>query len=90
MSHPEVEQLPVSIHMRLFDPAHDKLRLYALHEQMTLFGCPELLIEWGRLGHKQRLRIERFESRLQLDKRKHELLLRRRRHGYVEVHTKSS
>lgn len=87
MRAPKLEQLPVTIHMRMFDPSKDKLRLYALHEQMTLFGAPELLIEWGRLGHRQRLRVERFESKDMLDKRKRELIGRRRRHGYVDVHT---
>ncbi len=81
----KTEQLPATIHMRLFDPEHDRLRLYSMREQMTLFGTPELLIEWGRLGHRLRLRIERFPCSEMLEKRKAELLARRHRHGYVSM-----
>ncbi len=76
-------KLPATIHMRLFSPERDALRLYCIREQLSLFGPPELLVEWGALGWKRlHLRVERFHSLDQLESRKAALVARRRRHGY--------
>ena len=58
-------------------------RLYRLTECHDLFGEICLFIEWGRHGRRLRSRLEPFPDHASRDKRKHELLARRRQHGYV-------
>jgi predicted DNA-binding WGR domain protein len=77
---------PHDLELRLIDPSKNKARLYGLTECMTLFGEVCLRIVWGRIGNRRlRERTETFESRDALERRRHELLLRRRQHGYTEV-----
>jgi predicted DNA-binding WGR domain protein len=77
---------PLDLELRLIDPSKNKARLYGLTECMTLFGEVCLRIVWGRIGNRRlRERTETFESRDALERRRHELLLRRRQHGYTEV-----
>jgi predicted DNA-binding WGR domain protein len=53
---------------------------------VTLFGEVCLRIVWGRIGNRRlRERTETFESRDALERRRRELLARRRQHGYTEV-----
>ncbi len=76
--------LPSTVHMRRFDPEHATLRMYTMREQLSLFGPPELLIEWGRLEWKRmHFRTEQFVTLEQLVRRKAALFARRRRHGYA-------
>ncbi len=64
-------------------PERNRFRTYRIGEQGNLFGPPELVITWGRMGCRQSKRVERFESEQDLGRRKRELLSRRRRNGYV-------
>lgn len=74
------------IELRLVDPAKNKARLYGLTECVTLFGEMCLRIVWGRIGNRHlRERSEVFETREDLERRRRELLSRRRQHGYVET-----
>jgi predicted DNA-binding WGR domain protein len=73
------------MHLRLVDPARNRLRVYCLAESESLFGEPSLFITWGRIGHQCRVRIEVFPDREALARRRRELLARRRRHGYSRV-----
>lgn len=73
--------LPVEL--RQIDPARRRFRTYRMTESITLFGELCLVIEWGRLGGRARLRSETFPDARSLAKRRDELLARRRRHGYV-------
>jgi len=57
-------------------------------EARTLFGEPCLVIAWGHIGSRCRVRTEAFSSRVNLVRRRSELLARRRQHGsgrYPEV-----
>lgn len=75
------------IELRMVDPSKNKFRLYGLTESRTLFGELCLRIVWGRIGNRRlRERTETFASREALDRRRAELLARRRQHGYV-VHS---
>ena len=64
-------------------PERNRFRTYRIGEQGNLFGQPELVITWGRMGRRPSQRVERFDSEQDLNRRKRELLSRRRRNGYV-------
>jgi predicted DNA-binding WGR domain protein len=51
-------------------------------ESRSLFGECGLIITWGGIGRPARVRFESFVSEAELDARWHELLARRRAHGY--------
>jgi predicted DNA-binding WGR domain protein len=76
------------VELRLVDPSRNRFRVYGLTVCRTLFGEPCLRIVWGRLGNRRlRERSETFESRETLERRREELLTRRRRHQYVPLGT---
>jgi predicted DNA-binding WGR domain protein len=76
------------LELRLVDPAKNRFRIYGLTECRTLFGELCLRIVWGRIGNRRpRERSEVFEDRTALERRRDELLGRRRRHGYVSTTT---
>jgi predicted DNA-binding WGR domain protein len=73
------------LELRLVDPAKNRARFYGLTECVTLFGELCLRIVWGRLGNRRlRERSETFDNREALERRRAELLARRRQHGYLE------
>lgn len=75
---------PTDLELRLIDPSKNRARLYGITECVTLFGEMCLRIVWGRIGNRQlRERSEVFESREALERRRKELLVRRRQHGYI-------
>ncbi len=71
------------VELRLMDEEGRRRRLYRMTEQLTIFGTPDLVIEWGSIGERLRCRVERFTSVDGLTQRKAALLARRRRRGYV-------
>lgn len=73
----------MTIELRHIDPERNRFRLYRMAEQPTLFGEVDLVIEWGRIGYALNRRVEIFVDQLALERRRRELLGRRRRHGYV-------
>jgi predicted DNA-binding WGR domain protein len=74
------------IELRLIDPSRNRFRVYALTECRTLFGERCLRMVWGRMGTgRLRERSEIFETQSALERRRNELLARRRRHGYEVV-----
>jgi predicted DNA-binding WGR domain protein len=74
--------------LRLVDPARNRFRVYGLTECRTLFGELCLRVVWGRIGNRRlHERSELFADRLALQRRRDELLGRRRRHGYVSTTT---
>jgi predicted DNA-binding WGR domain protein len=74
--------------LRLVDPTKNRFRIYGVTECRTLFGELCLRIVWGRLGNRRlRERSEIFADRASLQRRRNELLGRRRRHGYVSTTT---
>ena len=76
------------LELRLVDPARNRARLYGITECVTLFGEMCLRIVWGRIGNRHlRERSEVFETREALERRRRELLARRRQHGYTETTT---
>ena len=77
--------MSVDIELKLVDPSRNRHRHYAITETRTLFGEPCLVITWGRIGRRCRVRTEVFTSREDLAQRRDELLERRRQHGYVPV-----
>lgn len=72
------------VDLRLIEPAQNRRRVWRVTEQLTLFGEVELVIEWGRIGHKLRRRTESDPSG-GIARRRAELLARRRRNGYLPV-----
>jgi predicted DNA-binding WGR domain protein len=76
------------VELRLVDASRNRFRIYGLTVCRTLFGDPCLRIVWGRLGQRRlRERSETFEDLAALDRRRDELLTRRRRHRYVPIGT---
>lgn len=71
------------VELRLIDPARNRFRFFAITETPTLFDKHALAIAWGRIGSAMRRRLETFDSRDALERRRRELLARRRRHGYA-------
>lgn len=71
--------------LRSIDPARRRARRYHIAEMRTLFDEPALLITWGRIGARARVRLETFASAEGLLERRQELLARRRAHGYVLI-----
>ena len=76
------------LELRLVDSAKNRFRIYGLTECRTLFGELCLRIVWGRIGNRRpRERSEVFADHSALERRRDELLSRRRRHGYVSTTT---
>ena len=77
----------MDIELKLVDPSRNRYRHYAITETITLFCEPCLVITWGRIGRRCRIRTEVFATREDLALRRDELLVleRRRQHGYVTV-----
>jgi predicted DNA-binding WGR domain protein len=71
-----------AVELRQIDSRRRRARRYHMAPARSLFGEPGLLITWGRIGQKPRLRFEAFASEAELDARWCELLARRRAHGY--------
>lgn len=79
-----MDAIPYDLELRLVDPAKNRFRLYGLTVCRTLFGELCLRIVWGRIGTRAlRERSEVFRDEGSLERRRRELLVRRRRHGYV-------
>jgi predicted DNA-binding WGR domain protein len=71
------------IELRLIEPSRNAFRLYGLTVCKTLFGELCLRIQWGRIGNRRvRERSETFSAADALERRRSELLARRRQHGY--------
>lgn len=82
---PTVQQQasPHDVELRHIDRKRNRFRVYALTTCRTLFGELALMITWGRIGSRLRVRCESFAEAAALVRRRDELLARRRRHGYV-------
>jgi predicted DNA-binding WGR domain protein len=79
-----MDATPHDLELRLIDPAKNRFRLYGLTVCRTLFGELCLRIVWGRIGTRTlRERSEVFSDESALERRRRELLARRRHHGYV-------
>lgn len=81
---PSVQAVRRELELRQVDPKRCRARRYRIAECSSLFGESALLITWGRIGGRTRVRLETFASRTELDARWHELLARRDAHGYIE------
>ena len=79
------DEIVLSVELQQIDPSRNRFRVYRMSEQPTLFGGPDLVIEWGRLGRPLRLRAENFDDVAALARRRAELLARRRRHRYLPM-----
>lgn len=60
-------------------------RVYGITEAPTLWTPHGLYIVWGRSGRPLRRRIETFDDRDALERRRRQLVKLRLRHGYVEI-----
>lgn len=60
-------------------------RVYGITEAPTLWTPHGLYIVWGRSGWPLRRRIETFDDRAALERRRRQLVKTRLRHGYVEI-----
>jgi predicted DNA-binding WGR domain protein len=76
------------VELRLVDPSRNRFRVYGITVYRNLFGELCLGVAWGRLGHRRlRERSETFANRSALERRRRELLSRRKEHGYVPLGT---
>lgn len=76
--------MPAALELRSVDPERNRFRVYRVFEaHSTLFGEHVLVIEWGRIGRRLRVRTEVLPDADALARRLAELLARRRRHGYA-------
>jgi len=73
----------VDIELKLVDATRNRHRQYGITEGRTLFGEPCLVIAWGRIGSRCRVRTEVFGSCGDLVHRRDEPLARRRQYGCV-------
>ena len=73
----------IGAELHLIDPKRGCARRYHIAEGRSLFGQPALLITWGRIGARARVRLETFTDADTLDARRRQLLARRRAHGYA-------
>jgi len=73
------------VEFRQIDPRRNRFRKYLLSQQATLFGQMDLVIHWGRIGRRLRMRSETFGDQAALERRWDELSQLRRHHGYVVV-----
>jgi predicted DNA-binding WGR domain protein len=73
------------VEFRQVDPGRHRFRKYLLSQQRTLFGQMDLVIHWGRIGQRLRMRCETFADLASLEHRCDELAELRRQHGYVAV-----
>ena len=73
------------IEFRQIDPRRNRFRRYLLSQQCTLFGEVDLVIRWGRIGHRLRMRSETFRDVISLERRRDELVRLRQQHGYRTV-----
>lgn len=76
-----MEPMP-TLELRSIDSSRRRARRYHLAECRSLFGEAGLLITWGRIGARARVRIETFATFGELAERGEELLARRNAHGY--------
>jgi predicted DNA-binding WGR domain protein len=73
------------LELRHIDPRRNRARRYHLSKCRSLFGELSILITWGRIGARPRLRLETFRNEATRSARWHGLLARRSSHGYQVV-----
>jgi predicted DNA-binding WGR domain protein len=71
-----------ALELQQIDTARRRRRRYHLAPCLSLFGDPGLLITWGSMGKRPRLRLETFSSTDDQHTRWQTLLARRVAHGY--------
>jgi predicted DNA-binding WGR domain protein len=65
------------------DPSRNMARAYAAHVEPTLFGEWALIRQWGRIGASGRRREEWFNTCEEATNACAQIILRKRRRGYV-------
>lgn len=71
-----------ALELQQIDTARRRRRRYHLAPCPSLFGDHGLLITWGSMGKRPRVRLETFTSERARHTRWQELLARRVSHGY--------
>jgi predicted DNA-binding WGR domain protein len=66
-------------------PAENCYRRYRVSERALLCGGFELILEWGRIGARTRLKSQVFQTLAELQARREEVLAIRMRHGYSQL-----
>lgn len=79
----ELALLPTAaVELQQIDPSRRRRRRYHIAPCRSLFGDHGLLITWGSMGRRPRVRLETFASDRDRHARWRELLARRAAHGY--------
>jgi predicted DNA-binding WGR domain protein len=73
------------LYLRSVEPTRNRFRAFTMVESRSLWGEPALLVSWGRLGSRPRVRVETFPDVRTLERRRAALLKTRLRHGYERV-----
>jgi predicted DNA-binding WGR domain protein len=83
----QLSELPTffEVELRQVDRVRGRARRYHVSKARSLFGEAGLLITWGRIGSRARVRLETFASEAELTARWRELITRRTSHGYSAV-----
>lgn len=66
-------------------PAENCYRRYRVSERALLCGGFELILEWGRIGARTRIKSQVFQTLAELHARRREVLAIRMRHGYSQL-----
>lgn len=66
-------------------PAENCFRRYRVSERALLCGGFELILEWGRIGARTRLKSQVFQTLAELQARRQEVLAVRMKHGYSQL-----
>lgn len=79
----QLEVFPTRLHLRRIDPAENMRRFYRLQVQRDLFGGASLVREWGRLGCRGRILVERHADEGGAITALLDLAQRKRQRGFV-------
>lgn len=78
----QLDMFPIDIDLRCIDSERNKRRFYRMTVQRNLFGEWELLREWGRIGRKGRVRLDRFDQAVAAAEALRKMARMKARRGY--------
>lgn len=79
----QLEVFPTTLGLTRIDPARNMQRFYRMSIQRDLFGGANLVREWGRIGSRGRMLVERHEDEGEAMTALLKLASAKKRRGYV-------
>ena len=77
--------MTTSIYLERREPAHNRLRFYAITVTPTLFGSWALVREWGRIGQPGTVRETWFETEAEAGEAGGRWRVRKEKRGYRAI-----